>query len=130
MTVSNIGTTFTTPTAAALFAIFLLSVSFTAAAPVPPPAPHSIVDPHSIFDKLLKVVGKASAYLVAPILPLPLIARIQDLDRHAVTGASPKHNDGSLLYQVGTVVGTVGSTVGPDSRVAGAVEGTEETTGL
>ncbi|KAF9548674.1 hypothetical protein EC957_005913 [Mortierella hygrophila] len=130
MTVSNINRTFTTAAAAALLATFFLGGSFATAAPVPPPAPHSVAEPHSIADKLFKIVGKASAYLVAPILPHPLIAGIQDVDRHAVTGAPPKYNDGSLLYQVGTVVGTVGSTVGPDSRVAGAVEGTEETTGL
>ncbi|KAG9072987.1 hypothetical protein KI688_000768 [Linnemannia hyalina] len=130
MSVSNINRTFTTAAAAALLVTLLFIASFTIAAPVPSPAPHSIAEPHSIADKLFKIVGKASAYLVAPILPRPLIAGIQDVDRHAVTGAPPKYNDRGLLYQVGTVVGTVGSTVGPDSRVAGAVEGTEETTGL
>ncbi|KAF9284461.1 hypothetical protein BGZ88_009962 [Linnemannia elongata] len=119
MPVSKINHPFTMA-AAAFLAIIVLSTSFTNAAPVP----------ESLVDGVLKPVGKTGAMAIAPILPLDLDKGALDADRKVQTGAAPLYDNNNLLGQVGSVLGTVGSTVGPDSLRAGAVEGGKESTGL
>lgn len=112
MLVSNINRPFTM-VAAVFLAIIVLSTSFTNATPVP----------ESLVDSALKTVGKNGAATVAPILPLNLDKGALDADRKVQTGAAPLYDNNNLLGQIGGVLGTVESTVGPDSLRAGAVEG-------